>query len=136
MHSLELGRNFICGNETGSLGRAVSLHPARSSSQSEHRIRRIQPARGACHIISTILALLSIHCSEGIVVEMRLTPHFTRVLFRICVPLFVSLHFEHWNISLLSLLTLLSSFFLFIPLTVIIFATSLQFFSALICAHV
>ena len=51
MHSLELWRNFICGNETGSPGRAVSLHLARSGSQSEHRIRRILPARLACHTI-------------------------------------------------------------------------------------
>ena len=47
----ELWRNFICGNETGSPKRAVSLHLARSGSQSEQRIRRILPARGACHII-------------------------------------------------------------------------------------
>ena len=53
LHSLELWRNFICGNETGSPGRAVSLHLARSGSQSEHRIRWILPARGACHIIIT-----------------------------------------------------------------------------------
>ena len=53
MHSLELWRNFICGNETGSPGRAVSLHLARSGSQSEHRIRRILPARRACHIIKS-----------------------------------------------------------------------------------
>ena len=51
MHSLELWRNFICGNETGSPGRAVSLHLARSGSQSERRFRRILPARGAYHII-------------------------------------------------------------------------------------
>ena len=51
VHSLELWRNFIFGNETGSPGRAVSLHLARSGSQSEHRIRCILPARGACHII-------------------------------------------------------------------------------------
>ena len=57
MHSLELWRNFICGNETGSPGRAVSLHLARSGSQSEHRIRRILPARGACHIIIKIIVL-------------------------------------------------------------------------------
>ena len=44
--------NFYCGNETGSPGRAVSLHLARSVSQSEHRIRRILPARGGCHIIN------------------------------------------------------------------------------------
>ena len=50
-HSLELWRNFICGNETGSPGRAVSLHLARSGSQSEHRIRCILPARGALHLI-------------------------------------------------------------------------------------
>ena len=52
MHSLELWRNFVCGNKTGSPGRAVSLHLARSGSQLEHRIRRILPARGACHIIN------------------------------------------------------------------------------------
>ena len=52
MHWLELRRNFICGNETGSPGRAVSLHLARSGSQSENRIRRILPARGACHVIN------------------------------------------------------------------------------------
>ena len=51
VRSLELWRNFICGNETGSPGRAVSLHLARSGSQSEHRIRCILSARGACHII-------------------------------------------------------------------------------------
>ena len=46
-------RNFVYGNETGSPGRAVSLHPARSGSQWEHSwIHRILPARGACHIIS------------------------------------------------------------------------------------
>ena len=55
VHSLELWRNFICGNETGSPGRAVSLHLARSGSQSEHRIRYILPARGACHIINNII---------------------------------------------------------------------------------
>ena len=48
---LEIWRNFICGNETGNPGRAVSLHLARSGSQSEHRIHRILPARGACHIV-------------------------------------------------------------------------------------
>ena len=58
MHLLELWRNFICGNETGIPGRAVSLHLARSGSQSEHRTRRILPARGACHIIKTIKELL------------------------------------------------------------------------------
>ena len=55
MHSLELWRNFICGNETGSPRRAVSLHLARSGSQSQHRIRRILPARGACHIIKVVI---------------------------------------------------------------------------------
>ena len=53
-NDLRTWRNFICGNETGSPGRAVSLHLARSGSQSEHRIRRILPARGACHINSLI----------------------------------------------------------------------------------
>ena len=57
MDSLELWRNFICGNETGSPGRAVSLHLARSGSQSEHRIRRILPARGACHIIIKFIVM-------------------------------------------------------------------------------
>ena len=56
-------RNFICGNETGSPGRAVSLHLARSGSQSKHRIRRILPARGACHIIKSGISLYS--CSHG-----------------------------------------------------------------------
>ena len=37
---------FMC-----SCGRAVSLHLARSGSQSEHRICQILPAHGACHII-------------------------------------------------------------------------------------
>ena len=42
------GRNcFILGNETGNLERAVSLHLARSGTQSELRIRRIFPSRGA-----------------------------------------------------------------------------------------
>ena len=54
MHLLELWRNFICGNETGSPGRTVSLHPTRSGSQSEHRTRRILPARGTCHITITL----------------------------------------------------------------------------------
>ena len=34
----------------GSPGRAVSIHLARLGSQSEQRIRRMLPARGACHI--------------------------------------------------------------------------------------
>ena len=33
-------------------GRAVSLHLARSGSQSEHKILLILPAGGACHVIS------------------------------------------------------------------------------------
>ena len=37
--------------------RAVSLHLARSGSQSEHRIRRILPACGACHTIKQITGL-------------------------------------------------------------------------------
>ena len=55
VHSLELWRNFISGNETGSPGRAVSLHLAHSGSQSEHRICCILPAGGACHIIIRVL---------------------------------------------------------------------------------
>ena len=54
-HLLELKRNFIRGNETGSPGRAVSLYLTRSGSQSEHRVRRILPARGACHVINTFI---------------------------------------------------------------------------------
>ena len=43
------GRNCsILGNETGNPERAVSLHLARSGTQSELRICRIFPARGAC----------------------------------------------------------------------------------------
>ena len=49
---------FYCGNETGNPERAVSAHLARSGSQSEHRIRLILSARGACHIISISTALL------------------------------------------------------------------------------
>ena len=52
-----LALNFICGNERGSPRRAVPLHLARSGSQSEHRIRRILPARRACHIIRIIIHL-------------------------------------------------------------------------------
>jgi len=55
VHSLELWRNFIYGNETGSPGWAVSLHLACSGSQSEHRIHRMLPAHGACHIIIIIV---------------------------------------------------------------------------------
>ena len=67
MHSLELWRNFICGNETGSPGRAASLHLARSGSQSEHRIRRILPARGACHVIRGIIIIFHIGFQIGVV---------------------------------------------------------------------
>ena len=54
---LEPWRNFICENETNCPERAVLLHLARSGSQSEHRIRRILPARGACHIIINLLLI-------------------------------------------------------------------------------
>ena len=54
---LNFGEIFIWGNETDNPGRAVSLHLARSGSQSEHRIRRILPARGACHIIKRDIPL-------------------------------------------------------------------------------
>ena len=40
-----------CGNKTGTPERAVSLHLARSGSQSQRGILFILPARGACHII-------------------------------------------------------------------------------------
>ena len=40
-----------CGNKTGNPERAVSLHLARSCSQSQHGIWFILPARGVCHII-------------------------------------------------------------------------------------
>ena len=39
-----------CGNKTGNPERAVSLHLARSGSQSQRGIWFILPARGACHI--------------------------------------------------------------------------------------
>ena len=44
----------------GNPGRAVSLHLARSGSQSEHRIRRILPARGACHIIRKVIDIIPV----------------------------------------------------------------------------
>ena len=47
-----LARNFICANEMGSPGQAISLYLARSDSQSEHRIHLTLPARCACHIIN------------------------------------------------------------------------------------
>ena len=47
---LNFGKILFAGTK-----RAVSLHLARSGSQSEHRIRRILPARGACHIIRPII---------------------------------------------------------------------------------
>ena len=40
-----------CGNKTGNPERAVSLHLARSGSQSQRGIWFILPARGACYII-------------------------------------------------------------------------------------
>ena len=40
-----------CGNKTGNPERAVSLHLARSGSQSQRGIWFILPARGACHIV-------------------------------------------------------------------------------------
>ena len=40
-----------CGNKTGKIERAVSLHLARSGSQSQRGIWFILPASGACHII-------------------------------------------------------------------------------------
>ena len=40
-----------CGNKTGNPERAVSLHLARSGSQSQRGVWFILPARGACHII-------------------------------------------------------------------------------------
>ena len=41
-----------CGNKTGSPERSVSLHLARSGSQSQRRIWFILPDNGACYIIS------------------------------------------------------------------------------------
>ena len=58
VHPPELWRNFICENETGNPGRAVSLHLARSGSQSEHRICGILPPRGACDIVKSIIDCL------------------------------------------------------------------------------
>ena len=45
---------FYLRERNGQSRRAVSLHLARSGSQSERRIRRILPARWACHKISII----------------------------------------------------------------------------------
>ena len=44
-----------CGNKTGNPEWAVSLHLARSGSQSQRGIWFILPARGACHIINWII---------------------------------------------------------------------------------
>ena len=41
---------FYSGNKMGNPERAISAHLERSGSQSEHRIRLILPACGACHI--------------------------------------------------------------------------------------
>ena len=48
---LELWRNFIWANKTGSPRWAVSLHLPHLGSQSEHRIHSILPTCGACHIM-------------------------------------------------------------------------------------
>ena len=50
---------FCCRNKMGNPERAVSLHLARSCSQSEHRIHRIWPARGPYHITKLCIALFS-----------------------------------------------------------------------------
>ena len=42
---------WYCVNKTGNPERAVSLHLARSGSQSRRRIWFILPARGACHMM-------------------------------------------------------------------------------------
>ena len=46
-----------CRTKTGNPERAVSLHLARSGSQSLRRIWFISPARGACRIIKAVLTL-------------------------------------------------------------------------------
>ena len=51
---------FYCGNKTGNPEWAISAHLARSGRQSEHRIRFILPARGACHIIKTHIAQIQV----------------------------------------------------------------------------
>ena len=51
---LNFGEILFAGTKRAIPGGAVLLHLAHSGSQSEHRIRRILPARGACHIIYII----------------------------------------------------------------------------------
>ena len=53
---LNFGEILFAGTKRGSSGQAVSLHLVRSGSQSEHRIRRILLARGACHIINVVIS--------------------------------------------------------------------------------
>ena len=54
MHLLELWKILFAGMKRVVSWREVSLHLARSGSQSEHNIRRVPPARGACHIIISV----------------------------------------------------------------------------------
>ena len=61
MHLLELRQNFIAGTKTGNPERAISAHLTCSGSQSEHRIRLIFPACGACHIIKINNMIISTH---------------------------------------------------------------------------
>ena len=46
-----ISAKYYCGNKTGLPERAVSLHLARSVSQSQRGIWFILPARAACHIM-------------------------------------------------------------------------------------
>ena len=57
-----------CGNKTGNPERALSLHLARSGSQSQRRIWFILPARGACQIIKVFIPLC--RCVELCIVSM------------------------------------------------------------------
>ena len=47
-----------CGNKTGNPEQALSLHLARSGSQSQHGIWFILPAHGAYHIIRAVIGSL------------------------------------------------------------------------------
>ena len=57
-----------CGNKTGNPERALSLHLARSGSQSQRRIWFILPARGACQILKVFIPLC--RCVELCIVSM------------------------------------------------------------------
>ena len=68
-----------CGNKTGNPERAVSLHLARSGSQSQRGIWFILPARGACHIISWVITNFYVVPSWPLIC---ISPHHTLLKIR------------------------------------------------------